>query len=138
MVLEATARPKEASEAAEAGGARSKESPREGRARLANDGVVIVVPVGGAATAIYALERELFDRGITAIAVESTGGVEVAAACARAGLVAVVAGGPGERSRLESTLGAAHVIDLNGAIPATRAAETVLAALGDRRLLSAP
>jgi bifunctional enzyme CysN/CysC len=137
MVLEATARPKETAETAEASGERSQVSQRERRERLGHAGAVIVVPVEGAAAAIYALERELFDRGIAAVAIESTGGAELAAACARAGLVAVVAGGPEQRARLESTLGAGHVVDLHGAVTATRAAETALAVLAERGLLSA-
>ena len=133
MILEAAPR---ARETAEAGGEQSQVSPRERRERLGHDGAVILVPGEVGRAAAYALERELFDRGVTAFAVDAPGGAEVAAACARAGLVAIVAGGPAERALLEAAIGAARVVAVSETTAASDAAKAVLAVLVERHLLS--
>ena len=69
-------------------------SPRERRERLGQAGAVVRLHASSRAAALelaFALERELFDRGLVATVVEGTGGaLEAAEACAAGGLVALV------------------------------------------------
>ena len=76
---------------AEDGGARSQVSAEERRERLGHRGSVVPVTGPNAEEVAYVAERLLFDRGVVA-AVVPAGAAE---ACARAGVVALVAGASG-------------------------------------------
>ncbi|WP_394828688.1 sulfate adenylyltransferase subunit 1 [Pendulispora albinea] len=80
----------------ERSGAHTQVSPDERRTRLGQTGAVIRITAPSdeeALGAAYALERELFDQGRVATVVQgSREPLDAAAACARAGIFAVVAG----------------------------------------------
>ena len=71
----------------------SQVSADERRERLGQSGTVVrlLAPSAGAADELaFALERELFDRGLVATALGTSATAEAAEACARAGLIALL------------------------------------------------
>jgi len=90
---------------------RTQVSDEERYARLGQRGVVITVRGSSRATAreaAFSIERELFDRGRIATVVDDEDG-RGAAACAQAGVIALVAGGSGDDGTVHAEVLGRHV-----------------------------
>jgi sulfate adenylyltransferase large subunit len=107
-----------------ADGDRTQVSPTERRERLGHGAAVVIVKDNHAWA--YALERELFDRGVVAVVLMSEVAVETAKACASAGLVALCVVDSSGSNELLRHLGAEGVVEAGDDI------EAAMRALRDR------
>jgi bifunctional enzyme CysN/CysC/sulfate adenylyltransferase subunit 1 len=89
------------------GGDRTHVSPDERRVRLGHGAAALVVK--GDRARAYAVERELFDRGVVSVVV--SGDVAVAEACLAAGVIAVCSVDERGAAQLEGRLGSERVVD---------------------------
>jgi sulfate adenylyltransferase large subunit len=128
MIVDANAGGARRSPGEASDGDKSHVSVDERRERLGHGAAAVVVR--GGKTVAYAVERELFDRGVVGVVVSGDAVVAAAEACVAAGIVAICAVDGQQAASLSTRLGAERVVEGRGNVESTLGALAAHGALG--------